>query len=135
MKSRDDIIKELLEEHPIDRIVSFSELDIHEKLSENSNTLVKYMELLNAEREQLYKTTALRDKIVGEQYDHYKFHYDKELKQSEIEKFYLPKDPKVIKANELVNRQSWRVDFFTMCVKAIDKLSWSMKSFLEALRI
>jgi hypothetical protein len=135
MESRDDIIKKLLEEHPIDKIVSFSELDVHEKLSENSNMLVKYTELLNAERSQLDKVVALRDKKTGERYDHYRFHFDKELKPSEIEKYYLPKDDVVMKMNTLVQRQQWRVDFFQMCVKAIDKLSWSMKSFLEALRI
>lgn len=134
MESRDDIIKKLLEEHPIDKIVSFSELDVHEKLSENSSMLVKYMELLNVEREHLYRVTALRDKKTGERYDHYRWNTDKELKPAEIEKYYLPKDETVMKANMLVQRQQWRVDFFQMCVKAIDKLSWTMKNFLEALR-
>jgi len=133
-KTRDEIMKELYETHPIDALVSFSELDMHEKLSANSQMVVKYTELLNAERAHLDRVTALRDKIVGEQYDMYRWNFDKELKPAEIEKYYLPKDPKVIKANLLVRRQSWRTDFFSMCVKAINSQQWNLKNFLEALR-
>lgn len=134
MTTRDDIIKELSEKYPIESIVSFSELDIHDKLASNASQQVIYTEQLNREREQLDKVIALRDKIIGERYDHYRFNYDRELKPAEVEKYYLPKDEKVMKANLLVQRQQWRVDYFAMCVKAITSQQWNMKNFLESIR-
>ncbi len=127
-------MEELYSEHPLDTICAFSELDIHEKLSRHSQMVVKYTELLNTERAHLDRVTALRDKIAGEQYDHYRWNFDKSLKPAEISTYYLPKDPKVIKANTLVQRQQWRVDFFSMAVKAINSQQWNMKNFLEALK-
>ncbi len=131
---RDDIIKELYDQHPIDDIVSFSEIDISDKLALNAKMMVTYTELLNKEKEALERIISLKDKITGEQYDYYRFNYDKELKPSEIGKYYLPKDQKIININKILRRQQWRVDFFAMCVKAIDKAQWNMKNFLESIR-
>lgn len=135
METYDEVIKSLYDEHPIDQLVSFSELDIHTKLSEHSQLLTLYTEHLNKERAKLEHIGSLRDSVIGKRYDYYRFNYDKELKPSEIEKYYLPMDEHVRKANSLYTKQSWRVDFFNMCVKSIDKMGWNMKNFLEALKL
>ena len=45
MKEYDKILKKLKEEHPIDDMVRFNELDVHEKLQENDWQIVKYRDL------------------------------------------------------------------------------------------
>jgi len=132
---RDEVIKKLYEEHPIDKIVEFNELDISDKLTKNAQYLTIYTEHFNREKAVLEQLIAIKDKIIGERYDHYRFNFDKELKPSEIEKYYLPKDQKILKINQMIQQQQWRVDFFGLCVKAIEKMQWNMKTYLDSLKI
>lgn len=133
-KNREDVIKELYEEHPIDEMTKFSEIDIQDKLQENSFLVLQYTELLYKEKEQLSKIMRMKDKILGDRYDHYRFNYPKELRQSEIEKFYLPKDTKVIAINKIQRKQEWRVEFFEMAVKSLISMGWNMKSYLQSIK-
>jgi len=134
-KTMDDVWMELKEQFPIDEIVKFSEFNISEKLMENTWQLTKFTELYQKEAEELNRIMALKDKIIGMRYDFYRFNYDKELRQSEIEKYYLPKDEKIIKINKIIRQQQWRVEFFSMCVKAIDKVQWNMKNFNDNIKM
>jgi hypothetical protein len=122
---------ELAEQYKIDELVKFSEFNIQDKLAENSWQVTKFTELYEKETDKLNQIIALKDKVLGERYDHYRFNFDKELKQSEIEKYYLPKDEKIIKLNNIIRKQTYRVSFFQMCVKALDKLQWNMKTFFD----
>ena len=122
---------QLATEYKIDEIVKFSEFDIQDKLSENAWQIRKYIELFEKESDRLNQLLALKDKITGERYDHYRFKIDKELKQGEIEKYYLPKDDQIIRINKFIRKQQHRVSFFQMCVKALDKMQWNMKVFFD----
>lgn len=134
-KEEKDVWMELLKQYPIDELVKFSEFNIQEKLMNNAWTVQEYIGHLEKERDNLERVIELRDKITGKRYDYYRFGFSKELKQSEIEKFYIPQDELVLKANAIVRKQQYRVNFFAMCVKSLDKLQWNMKSFLESQRL
>ena len=134
-KTREEIIEELLAEHPIESMIQFSEIDVREKLEKNEFLVVKYTELLNSEKETLERILAIKDKIIGIQYDHYRFNYQKQLKSAEIEKYYLPKDEKIIKINKILRKQKWRVEFFETATKALIRLGWNMKSYLQAIKM
>lgn len=131
---RDEIWKELYNLHPIDKQVQFSELDIQEKIRNQPFLLLQYNDLYYKERARLDKMLEVVDKIQGTRYDFYKFNYDKELTKYEIEKFYLPKDPTLLKAKEKLRKQQWRVDFYKMCSDAINNQGWQMKAFVEGMK-
>jgi len=124
----------LAEEYKLEELVKFSEFDIQEKLMENSWQITRFTELYEKENDKLNQILAVKDKIVGTRYDHYRFNADKELRQSEIEKYYLPKDETIIKVNDIIRKQQYRVNFFSMCIKALEKLQWNMKNFLDVSR-
>lgn len=134
-KTDEELLQELIKQHPIETMVQFTEFSILEKLQTNTFEVVKYKELYMKERIQLDKLNALKEKTICDLYDHYRFEGDKDLKPSEITTYYLPKDPKIIQLNKLIRRQQQRVDFFELCASSLEKMSWSMKSFIETTKI
>ena len=130
----DKIIEELRSVHPIDEMVLFTELNIGEKLKENSFLLVKYSELLLKEKSILSVLEDKYDMLVGKQYDFYKFESERELSKPEIEKYYLPKDDKVRQMKKILRNQKARVDFFDTCVKSLNQMGWRMKDFISVIK-
>ncbi len=131
---REEIVKELMEEHPILELVKFSDLDIMEKLKENPFYIVKYKDMYHKE---LAIYDDLQDKyelLVGRQYDHYRFEFDKELSKPEIEKYYLPKDKKIIQMKQILRRQESRMKFFELAFKGFEQMGWRMKAYIDAMR-
>jgi hypothetical protein len=131
---RDAVITQLMAEHPIEELVSFNETNIQEKIQNNAYLVVKYTELYLKEKNIYDKISVLRDKIVGERYDHYRYNFDKELDARIIERYYLPKDEKIIRVNKILQKQGWRVEFFQTAVDALKKLQWNMKIFLDSMK-
>jgi len=134
MSEKDKIVNELMKEHPIIEIVSFNETNVQEKLEDISFRIIKYMDLHHSEDAKLKHIQDLYDKICGKRYDHYRFNMDKELTKVEIEKFYLPQDTEVLKIKGILRRQEIRTRFFEICVRGLEKMSWSMKTFSENMR-
>lgn len=131
----EETMKKLKEEYPIEKIVQFDEFNINEKIKESAFMVLNYKELYLKEKNELNRIEALRDKIIGQRFDYYRFNFNKELKAIEIKEYYLPQDEKVIKINRLYQKQQWRVDFFEMCVDVLVKQGWQIKAFLEEKRI
>lgn len=130
----EEVLNSLREEFPIEEEVSFNEFNIMDKLQTNGSLILKYKGLYNDAKIKLDKMTDVRDKIVGTRYDFYKFESDKNLTKTEIEKYYLPKDEKIIESTKLVRTQEARVAFFEMCVKILEKTSYNMKTYSDNLR-
>ena len=130
----DNIIKNLIKEHPIEEMVKFDDLNLQEKLKDVSYQIVKYRELQYAELAKLEKLENDYDKLLGIRYDHYRFEIDKELSKVEIEKFYLPKDKKVLHMKEIIRKQKMKTRFFEVCYKGFEKQAWNLKIFSENLR-
>lgn len=128
------LFNELKEKHPIDEMVKFSELDIDEKLQENTGRLVDYRDLYHKSLSELDRLTDLLDKLIGVRYKYYRFDCNEKWVKAEIEKYCLPTDPKIIKMKKIIRRQEIKVRFFEMCWKAFEKQQWSMKLFMETLK-
>lgn len=128
---KDQIIDELLKEYPIYELVSFDELNLGKKLQENPYQLARFQDQLIKERIRMEELEELQEKLTGELYHKYKFEYDEELSPKEIEKYYIPKDPKYLKMNEILRKQKLKISFFELCVKGIDRQYWSMRDFLN----
>lgn len=133
MKEYDKILKKLKEAHPIDDMVRFNELDVHEKIQDNDWLIVKYRDLYHKELDTLERLKELLEKTNGERYKYYRFDCDEEWTKVEIESYALPRDEKVRKIKKLVQNQNIKVRFFHMCFRAFESRAWSMKNFLQTL--
>lgn len=130
----DRILKDLLIQYPIDEMVKFSEIDLQEKIQDNSFQIVKFREHYYKELANLEKLEALFEKLCGERYKFYRFEDDKEWTKVEIERYCLPSDKKIIHMKGIIRKQQTRVRFFEMAYRAFEKQQWSMKTFHDTLR-
>lgn len=133
-KERKEIIEKLLKDHPISEMVKFSEIDLYEKIEKNPYWIVKYREHYYNEVAKLEELEDIKEKILGKRYDYYRFEIDKNLSKPEIEKYYLPKDEKVLQIKKIIRRQKVRVRFFEMAYKVFEKMQWSMKNYIDVLK-
>ena len=133
MKEYDELLKKLHEDHPIDDMVKFNELNIHEELQNNDWQTVKYRDLYHKELDTLERLNELLEKTLGERYKYYRFDCDETWTKPEIENFALPQDKKVRKVKKLIQIQQAKVRFFNMCWRAFESRKWSMNNFLKTL--
>ena len=134
MNSEEKILRKLKEKHDIESMISFDNLNIQEELQRNPYYIIKYKELYIKEQNLLDEIQSKYDELVGKRYHFYRFESDENLTKAEIEKYYLPKDEKIIKMKKIIRKQKIKVDFFDACYKAFEKRQWSMKTFSDNLR-
>jgi len=128
------MINELKKVHNIESMIEFNNLNIQDELQKNPYYIMKYKELYIREKSILDHIEDKYDKVVGERYHFYRFESDENMTKTEIEKYCLPKDEKIIKLKKIMRKQKIRVEFFDACYKAFEKRQWSMKTFSENLR-
>ena len=134
MDDNEKLLEKLKKEHPIKQMITFSELDITEKLTQNDFLIIKYRDLYHQELAKLDKLEDLLNKLIGLRYKYYRFEDNQEWTKQEIEKFAIPSDPKIIQMKKIIRRQEVKLRFFEMAWKAFDKRQWSMKMFMETLK-
>lgn len=132
---KDKIVNDLLLEYPIYDLVAFDELNISQKLQDNPYQLMRFQDTLLKEKMRYEELEILQEKLVGELYHKFRFEYEEELSNKEIEKYYIPKDAKYLKMNEILRKQKIRIAFFELCVKGLDRQYWSMKEFINAKKL
>jgi hypothetical protein len=133
MKSEevDDLLKSLQEQWPIIEIVSFNELDVQQKLQEQPYKLIQFSEKYIKEKSRMDDLLDLKIRLSAKLYDKLRFHVDKALSTKEIEQYYMPTDGDMIKLNNAIAKQTVIINYFEMCVKAIEKQVWSIKLWME----
>jgi len=132
--TNEELFEKLHEEHPIEEMVKFSELDIQEKLKENPSQIVTYKDFYHKELSRMEHLIDLRDKLLGLRYKYYRFEDPNEWSKTEIEKFCLPQDKQILKMKKILHRQEIKVRFFETCWKAYEKQNWAMNTFLGTLK-
>lgn len=130
-----EIFDRLKEEHNIEEMIGFSEIDIAEKLQKNDFLIVKYKELYYKELQVLEILEGKMDALKGIRFKHYRFNDNYEYKTNEIEKYCFPSDKKIIQMKKIITKQQVRVRFFEMCYKSLEKQSWSMKTYTDRERM
>jgi len=130
----EQIIDELKKDHPIEEMIKFSEINLMEKLQENSFMIVKYREHYYLELSKMEELEDKYDKLVGLRYQFYRFEDDKEYTKVEIEKYCIPSDPKILQFKRIMARQKARVRFFEIAFKAFEQVGWRMKTYSDNLR-
>ena len=125
------IVKILREKYPIDEIVSFNEFNLADKLKNHAFELMRWSDFLLKEKNKLQKLNDELEEVICELYNHYRFEVDKSLSKVEIEKYYIPLDPKYKALMKKIRVQEIIVAYFEICVRTIDKQGWNMKNFIE----
>jgi len=133
-KDAKEVLEKLILEHPIEDMIQFTDINIQEKIKENTRNVVKYNDLYQKELGILDVLTDKMESLFGKRYDYYRFDYEKELTKIEIERYYLPNDVYIKKMKKLIRRQNIKVRFFKLCYQAFDKMGWSMKLFWETIK-
>ena len=129
----DDVIQILLEElkseHDIEELVSFTDIDLQEKLKDNTFLIIKYKDLWIKEKIVYEQLEDKMNMLMSKRYHYYRFEQDENLSKPEIEKYYIPGDRKIIQMKGILRKQKVRVDFFEIAYRALDKMSWNMREF------
>ncbi len=133
-EKREKILKELYDEYQIDEMVKFSELDLGEKIQDNSFWIVRFGDLYAQAQAEYDYLEELLEKLQGQRYDYYRFEFDKALDKTEIKNFYLPKDEKIIQMKRILARQKVKVEFYKLALKGFEKQQWNMKTFQDVLK-
>lgn len=134
-EEKEILLDKLRAEYPIEELIQFDEYNISEKLKDHAFVLQQYEDFLLRERGDLARLEEIKEQLIGKAYDKFRFHDNRGLEKKEIEKYYIPREASIIKVNGLIAKQTLRVDFFTVCVKALEKMGWNMKMYLESLKI
>ena len=133
--NEDEIIKEIMLEYPdIHDALHFDEYNVKEKLEKNQYLYQQYRLLALKESHNLKRIEILMDEYIGQLYDSLKFG-DKTLSKTEIEKYYINKDEKVVKFKKMYMRQAIRVETFEAIVKAFDKQTYNMQTYVKNLSL
>ena len=129
-----NIIKGLKEKYPIDELVKFNELDISEKIRENTGLILKFRDLYHQSLSEMDRLTDLSDKLSCERYHFYRFEANEGWTKPEIEKHCLPGDKKMVQMKKILRKQEIKLRFFEMAWKAFENRTWAMKLFVETLK-
>ncbi len=125
------LLTKLQEEWPVENLVSFSELDMSQKLQDWPYQIIRFGEKLLKERIRLRELEDMKTRRAGKVYDELKFDNDKLLTKQEIEQYYLPQDEKMIKVNAAIEKQSVIVNYFEMATKVLEKMQWNVKLYMD----
>jgi hypothetical protein len=125
----DKVINILLSKYPIYEQVSFDEINLAEKYQANPYLLIQYKDLYNKEKMQLDELEDELEETIGTLYHKYRFEYDEELTNKEIEKYYIPKDKEIKLIKKKIRLINIKLRFFDMCIKGLERQHWSMREF------
>ena len=125
------LLEELKSEHDIEELVSFSDIDLQEKLKDNTFLIIKYKDLWIKEKIIFEQLEDKMNRLMSKRYHYYRFEQDENLSKPEIEKYYIPGDRKILQMKGILRKQKVRVDFFEICWKSLESVKWNMKTFSD----
>ena len=125
------LLSELQRDWPILEAVSYNELNIGEKLQNQTYELMKFNDQYIKAKVRMDELVDIKNRLVGKLYDKYRFDHDKALTSREIENYYIPNNADIIKVNNAISKQNIVISYFEMCVKAINQLQWNIKLYLQ----
>ena len=128
---KDKILKELQLEFDVFDLITPNEFKLKEQIEKNPFYQEQFRLLYLAEQGKLMRIEIMRDEYIGKLYDELKYKSDMSLTKTEIEKYYIPKDSKVIKLRKLELKTDIRMKFFEAVWEAFKTQSWLFKQYIE----
>lgn len=127
--NKDEILNKLMEEFPVEEMLTYNEFDVIEKLPMNPYYTEQFRLLYLSHLGKLERVEMMLDERMATLYSELK-NGEVALTKVEIEKYYIPKDDKVMSLRRTIVKQNIRVGFFETVYKAFDKQGWQMKQFI-----
>lgn len=124
-------LQEYLLKYPIDMLMGFNKENLKQKLEENAVKLFDFEILLLKAEARYIELKDMYLEVLAEQFDWYKFEYDKSLSTAEIKEFYLQKDPAVKKIKRLLDKQIIQKNFFELCIRSLIRQGERMHDFIK----
>lgn len=128
--NEDKFFSKLIEEYDVTGDLEFNEFNIKERLEQNSfyqkHFKLKYLQELS----KVQQVREHLEKKTGEFYEELK-HGQVQLSKQEIERYYIPKEPNLLKIKSLLRKAEMRAQFFEAVFEAFKSQSWNMKSYIE----
>jgi hypothetical protein len=128
-------IEEYLLKYPVDILLDFNIDNIKDKLKDNVAQVYKFEIRYLKAKAKYDEIMSLFDEVRSEQFDWYKFEYDKSLSTLEIKEFYIHKDPKVKKLKRLLDKQNIQKNFFKLCLRSFINQGTRMHDFIKVLEL
>ena len=130
--NEDNIIKEILSEHPelFDQL-NYNEFTIKDRLEKNPWMQEMWRLLYIKEKHKLHRIEILKDEYLGKLYEKLKYNDSRKLTKKEIEHYFIPKDEKSIKFAKLMMKQEIRVEVFESIYESFKAQGWLMKQYLK----
>lgn len=128
------MLEALYHEYKVQELLQFNEHNISDKIKDNPFISEQFRLLYIKEAHNLKRIEIMYEQKLGEVFDHFRFENEKTLSKTEIEKYYIPKDESLKELKILVNKQQLRTEFFESVWKALDKLSWILKLYVQELK-
>ena len=128
--NKDEILNKLLDEFPVEDMLNYNEFDVMEKLPMNPYYTEQFRLLYLSHLGKLERVEMMLEEKLAELYTELK-NGEVALTKVEIEKYYIPKDDKVMSLRRTIAKQKIRVGFFEAVYKAFDKQGWQMKQFIN----
>lgn len=129
--NEDKILNKLQKEYDVYDMLDFNEITITEKIQKNP-FYIKMFRLKQLKEKN--KLNILEERLKEREsllYDNLKFHDDRNLTKTEIERYYLNSDEKIKALKKGICIQQIVVDYFEAIVEAFQNQHWAMKNFLE----
>ena len=126
----DTIFSKLEEQYNVYDLLTFNEFNIQDRLERLSFHMKDFRLKFLQEQSKLNAVQDRLDKEIGDKYVALKSG-EVTLSKTEIEKYYLPKDPDIMKLKGLVRKQEMKTEYFSAVWSAMDKLQWNMKLYCD----
>jgi hypothetical protein len=124
-------IESYLLKYPVDMLMDFNVENIKEKLKDNPKQLYNFQILYLKAKAKVIELEDLYQEVISEQFDWYKFEYDRSLSTLEIKEFYIHKDPKVKQIKRLLDKQKIQKNFFQLCIESFKNQGDRMHDFVK----
>ena len=126
----DAIFRKLEDDYNVYDLLTFNEFNIQERLERLSFHMKDFRLKFLQEQSKLGAVQDRLDKVIADKYIALK-EGSVVLTKTEIEKYYLPTDEKIIELRGLVRKQELRTKYFETVWQAMDKLQWNMKLYCD----
>jgi hypothetical protein len=128
-------VEQFLLQYPVDQMVEFNEDNVKQKLSDNCMNIFKFKKLKILSEFKCKKIKSILEKCKSEQFEFYKYHFEKPLRTEEIIEFYFPRDEKIIKIEENLELENLKINFFQSCIEIFLEQSKRMIDLIKILEI
>ena len=91
----------------------------------------KYLQYYINELHLLKNQITIKDRLYGELYDKFKFHYDYELKNKAEIDAYINKHPKYYEITLKINTLETQVKFLEKTIENVKNMNYNIKNYLE----